>query len=246
MLCGILSKPEAPTTKCALLCHGLTGIGKAGEVFEELAPQLAAAGIASFRFDFRAHGESEGTYNDITLSGEKRDIEAAAEFMRSMNYRTFGIVAASFAAGPVCLFMRENPGVAKAVVFWNPVLEYRWVFESTLVWPRTNFGSEAMGRLRRQGYTEVGKYKLKIGQGFVNEMNWIRPLEFSQNFPSAALFVHGDKDATVPHDHSQRYIKFFKDSRLETVAGADHGFHDSLASSERAIAITKTFLLEKL
>ena len=246
MLCGILDKPDAPTTKCAILCHGLTGNGKAGEIFEGLASALAAAGIASFRFDFRGHGESEGTYNDITLSGEKRDIEAAMEFMKSMNYRSFGIVAASFGAGPVCLFVRENQGIVKAVVFWNPILEYRWIFESDLLWPRTNFGPDAMSRLRRQGYLEIGKFRLKIGQGFINEMNWIRPLEFSQNFSLPTLFVHGDKDATVPCDHSERYARFFKDARREMVSGADHGFHDSLMSAEKAITATKTFISEKL
>ncbi len=82
MLCGILAKTPAPITKCVFLCHGLTGTGKAGEIFEELASKLADAGLASFRFDFRGHGESEGNCNDITLTGEKRDIEAAFSFAK--------------------------------------------------------------------------------------------------------------------------------------------------------------------
>ena len=246
MLCGILSKAEVPTTKCVFLCHGLTGTGKAGEIFEELAPQLAQAGIASFRFDFRGHGESEGSYNDLTLGGEKRDIEAAFSFIKPMGYRNFGILAASFAAGPACLYLRENPGSAKALVFWNPILEYRWLFDSGQPWPRTNFGAEAMSKLRRLGYLEIGKYKLKIGQGFINDMNWLRPLEYSQNFSLPTLFVHADKDQTVPYEHSVRYAKVFRLAKLETVAGGDHGFHDSLASAEKAIEITKKFFSENV
>jgi uncharacterized protein len=246
MLCGILAKPAMPTTKCVLLCHGLTGTGKAGEVFEELAPQLAQVGFASFRFDFRGHGESEGNYNDITLTGEKRDIEAAVAFVKPMGYRNLGLLGASFAAGPVCLYLRENPGSAKALVFWNPILEYRWLFDSGNPWPRANFGLEAMAKLRRQGYIDIGKYKLKIGQGFINEMNWLRPLDYSQNFSLPTLFVHGDKDNTVPCDHSARYARVFKDAPVEIIAGADHGFHDSLLSTEGAVETTKKFFSEKL
>lgn len=246
MLCGILAKTPAPTTKCVFLCHGLTGTGKRGEIFEEMAIRLAEAGIASFRFDFRGHGESEGNYNDITLTGEKRDIEAAFSFLKPMGYRNFGILAASFAAGPVSLYLRENPASAKALVLWNPILEYSWLFESELPWPRANFGLDAMAKLRRQGYIEIGKYRLKIGQSFVNEMNWLKPLEYSRNFSVPTFFVHGDNDNTVPYEHTARYARFFKEAQIATVAGADHGFHDSLSSVKGAAEATKKFFAEKL
>lgn len=246
MLCGVIAKAALPTTKCVLLCHGLTGTGKAGEVFDELARQLAEAGIASFRFDFRGHGESEGNYNDITLTGEKRDIEAAFSFVKPMGYRNLGILGASFAAGPVCFYLRENPGIAKALAFWNPILEYSWLFDSGSPWPRTNFGPDAMSKLRRQGYIDIGKYQLKIGQSFINEMNWLRPLDCARNIAAPTLFVHGDKDNTVPYDYSARYARLFKDTQIATVAGGDHGFHDSLLSTEGAVEATKKFFIEKL
>jgi len=166
LLCGILAKPTAPTTKCVLLCHGLTGNGKGGEIFDELAWRLIEVGIASFRFDFRGQGESEGSYNDITLSGEQKDIEAAVRFIKPMGYRNLGITAADFAAGPVCFYLRENAESAKALVFWNPILEYSWLFNSNLIWARANFGAEALAKLARQGYLEISQRSLKIGRNF--------------------------------------------------------------------------------
>jgi hypothetical protein len=48
-----------------------------GGFFARLALGLAAAGVASLRFDFRAHGVSEGRQEDVTLAGIVNDILAA-------------------------------------------------------------------------------------------------------------------------------------------------------------------------
>ena len=131
-------------------------------------------------------------------------------------------------------------------MFWNPILEYTWLFSSSLAWPRVNFGPDAMSKLRRQGYIDIGKYQLKIGQSFINEMNWLRPLDCARNISMPTVFIHGDKDNTVPFDHSVKYARFFKDASVVAVAGADHGFHDSLLSTEGAVETTKKFLAEKM
>ncbi|MCU0653292.1 MAG: lysophospholipase [Candidatus Pacebacteria bacterium] len=245
-LCGVLAKPEAVSDKCVILLHGLTGTGKNGEIYDDLAHRLSIAGLASFRFDFRGHGESGGGYNDITLSGEKRDLEAAVEFLKTMGYATFGINSASFAAGPTSLFLRENPGRIKVLVFWNPVLEYKWLFDATTPWSKANFGSEALAKLGRSGFAEIGKFRLKIGQGFINEMKWLKPLEFMGNMAAPVLFVHGDSDAIVPVQQSQDRLKSFKNARLEVVPGGDHGFHENRTAADRAIDLTQQFFSANL
>jgi hypothetical protein len=245
-LCGVLTKPDAPTKKCVILCHGLTGTGKNGEIYNDLAPRLAQAGLVSFMFDFRGHGESGGGYNDITISGEKRDMEAAIGFLKTSGYSEFGIVAASFGAGPVCLFLRENQKAVKTVVFWNPILEYKWMFESNLPWTKANFGAEAMARMQRSGFMEVGKFRLKIGQGYVNEMNWLKPLEYMQSLALPVLFVHGDSDEIVPSDQSEKYLKSFKNASVQIIPGGDHGFHENRRAAEAAIGATQKFLSDNL
>lgn len=245
-LCGVLAKPDAVTDKCVVLCHGLTGTGKNGEIFDDLAPMLSRAGLASFRFDFRGHGESGGGYNDITLSGEKRDLEGAVAFLKTLGFLNFGIMAASFGAGPACSYLREAPKAAKAVVFWNPVLEYKWLFESGAPWPKANFGTDAMAKIQRNGFMEIGKFKLKIGVGFINEMKWLKPLEYAQSLALPFLFVHGDSDAIVPVEYSDKYAKSFKNGRLETIPGGDHGFHENRRAAEAAIEATQKFFTDNL
>ncbi len=245
-LCGVLAKPDTATDKCVILCHGLTGPGKSGEIFDDLALALIRAGYASFRFDFRGHGESGGGYNDVTLSGEERDLEAAVGFLKTSGYANFGIVAASFGAGPACLFLRENQKAAKAIVFWNPVLEYRWLFDSGTPWAKSNFGADAMVKMQHAGFLEIGKSKLKIGQGYVNEMNWLKPLEHMQALTLPVLFVHGDNDEIIPHDQSVNYAKSFRSARVEIIPGGDHGFLENRRAAEAAIEATQKFLSESL
>lgn len=231
-LCGILSKPDVPTPRCVVMAHGLTGAGKEGEIFGETARELVGQGLASFRFDFRGHGESEGRPDDITLTGEKKDFESVFEFLKSGDFHDFAIVAASFAAGPALSFLRENPGAAKVAVLLNPVLEYNWLFTSNALWPKANFGHEAMMKLQKQGWAEIGKFKLKIGRQFVDEMRWMQPLQAAANISLPLLFLHGDRDSTVPFEYSVRYSKLFQGSRFKIIAGADHGFHDNQQAAE--------------
>lgn len=51
-----------------------------------LAKGLAAAGIASIRFDFDGHGKSEGRMQDMTVEKEIADARAVWEYARSLPY----------------------------------------------------------------------------------------------------------------------------------------------------------------
>ena len=55
-----------------VLCHGFGG-SKDNQLFELIADSLQRHGIASVRFDFNGHGESEGRFQDMTVPNEIED-----------------------------------------------------------------------------------------------------------------------------------------------------------------------------
>jgi len=245
-LCGILTKPNKETQKCIVLCHGITYTKEEGGIFTELAKRLADNGFAVFRFDFRGHGESEGNSIDLTVTGEKEDLEAAVKFLRDLGYKGFGITAASFGGGAASLFIGENKNLIKALVLWNVIIDYHSILRPELPWPKENFGEEAMKKLERQGYIEIGSRKFKVGEALFAELRQLEPWKGIKNLEIPILFIHGDKDSYVPYGDSVKYSKLFKNAKLETIKGGEHGFHDNKKDSDKADKKTIQFFLKHI
>lgn len=68
-----------------VFCHGFSGT-KDGPLFELIADTLQAHGIASIRFDFNGHGESEGEFKDMTVPNEIEDAKKVVEYVRDLRY----------------------------------------------------------------------------------------------------------------------------------------------------------------
>ena len=78
-LAAIIQKPELKAgEKCPMVvfCHGFGGT-KDGPLFELICDTLQAHGIASIRFDFNGHGESEGEFRDMTVPHSQGGVVAA-------------------------------------------------------------------------------------------------------------------------------------------------------------------------
>ena len=106
---AIIQKPELKQgERCPMVifCHGFSGT-KDGPMFELIADSLQAHGIASIRFDFNGHGESEGEFKDMTVPNEIEDAKKVVEYVRDLRYvsdlaivgHSQGGVVASMTAG---------------------------------------------------------------------------------------------------------------------------------------------------
>ena len=70
-----------------VLMHGFMS-NKGMHPMPMLAKALASVGIASIRFDFNAHGQSEGEFIDMTLANEVADAKAVVEYVHTLPYVT--------------------------------------------------------------------------------------------------------------------------------------------------------------
>lgn len=245
-LCGVLTRPKQPTQKCIILCHGITAHKDKHNVFTDMASMLAAQGYASFRFDFRAHGESEGDSVDLTVKGEEKDFAAAVNLLHKFDFKDFGVIAASFGGGPVSMYCRNNREVLKAIVFWNAAIDYSKIIQLELPFIEKHIMQDAIHKIETQGFIELGRPRFRIGKKLYHEICRIKPWKGLLNLNTPMLFIHGDKDKYVPYSDSVKYSHMFRNAELRTIHGAHHGFVDSKEITDQADQAAINFFLGHL
>ncbi|HEX6512140.1 MAG TPA: alpha/beta fold hydrolase [Chloroflexota bacterium] len=206
-----------------LLAHGITGEREEGGLFAELAARLAGRGISSLRFDYRAHGRSGGTQEQMTIAGETSDVRAGAAWLRAQGYAPAAIVAASFGAVSACEYVGGDAEV-RCLVLLNPVLDLLKTFlEPVCPWPRASFNAPGFAHLERHGFLWLDGH-FKIGRALVEEMRRAAPGERLKGLDIPVLTLHGDADGCVPYEVARELGAPNPRSRFVTVPGADHGF----------------------
>lgn len=220
---GVLDGPRSD--KCIILLHGLSVDKDEIGVFPKLSRKFVNSGFTVFRFDFAGSGESEGKSEDVTISGESLDVLSALNFLRSIGFKKFGLLAASFAGGPTAISLTKARDIS-CVVFWNALIDYSSVLKPELPWTKKHFGEKAMMRLKREGNISIGRSGFRVGLKLFEEMKTMRPWELLMRIKIPIIFIHGSNDTYVPLGDSKKYAKLL-DSRLVVVEGAEHGFRNA-------------------
>ena len=83
---GILAKPAGGTDRLAVLCHGFLS-NKNSATNSALTAMLLPQGIATLRFDFFGHGDSEGPFEKLTVGIAVQQTLAALGLASSRGYR---------------------------------------------------------------------------------------------------------------------------------------------------------------
>ena len=92
---AILSKPIQESKSIVVMCHGLNS-GKDSLTNTELEKIFLKHDVAVFRFDFFAHGESEGNKEDRSVNEFVDNVQKAIQYVKTLGYNNIGIYGASF------------------------------------------------------------------------------------------------------------------------------------------------------
>ena len=232
VLRGVLHTPEEEAAKATanaqgklpmvVLFHGFCDDrDEINFVHVELSRRLAQAGIASARFDFAGSGESDGSFEDMTVSGEVADgvdiLNWACEqpFVDTSRVAVHGLSLGGCVASMVA---GTCPNQVKALSMFCPAPDvvYNMQDHATLC------GIDASD-VREKGYIDVEG--LKLGVGFYDDCLAIDPYAVAANYPGPVNTVHGDADTTASCTCSERYQQLYG-SRCSylVVHGAEHRF----------------------
>ena len=239
-LAAIIQKPElAQGQKCpmVMLCHGFSG-RKDGPMFELIADSLANHGIASIRFDFNGHGESEGDFVDMTVPNEIEDATKVYEYVRDLRYvsdvaivgHSQGGVVAAMTAGQM------EEGSFKAVVLMAPAAVLR---DDAI---RGNTMGKSYDPLDPPEFVELFG-GLRLGRNYINTAFYLPIYETAAKYSGPALIVHGTADRVVPYTYGERFHQLWPSSEWVLQDAYDHGFSQNIY---RTTQLVSDFLIKTL
>jgi fermentation-respiration switch protein FrsA (DUF1100 family) len=204
--------PAVYAAPAIIICHGL-GANKSD--FTELAVYLSRRGYAVLLFDFRAHGESEGSTTSLGYH-EQEDVLAALDYLKTrhdVDPGRIGIYGFSLGGATAILAAVKSHGFRALVV------------------------DSAFTSLRDQAKTAVTDFyhlpsfpflPLVV---FAYEVYFRTPVDAISPVGSIAmlastpiLIIAGDGDKLIPSENGRRlYMVAREPKEIWIISGADHG-----------------------
>jgi alpha/beta superfamily hydrolase len=223
---------------CVLICHGLAG-HKIGHhrLYVLLSECLSKHGVGSLRLDFRGSGDSEGTFEEMTIDTEVGDALTGLNWMKNnpmIDSSRIGIFGRSF-GGAVALLAADQFKEVKSLALWSPIFNAsQW---------------EEQWELVESGVADKAKrIELMRINGQLPSMNFYKQL-FSLDLSQVIkrlnhlplLHIHGIKDPIVNISHADLYVKSREDSQVHSkFIRLLHSDHDFTHPEEKAMAIEET------
>ncbi len=246
-LAGVLTTPNNLATPypMVIMCHGFTGNKSESHfIFTKTARFLVKKKIASLRFDFMGSGDSEGSFEKMTLKTEIKDGENVVKFLSSKNLfdpKKTGVLGLSM--GAVISTHLATLFNLKSQVLWSPL-----AFPTT-VSDRVNLSPETKKALSTKGKAYFPDKGLYIGNEFLKSTKQINPLGYAKDYRNNVLIIHTKNDQVLTIEHPLAYFKVFhKKALIPQLLVLDEGGHtfNSEFSEKTVIEETTSFFVETL
>ena len=214
-LAGRLDRPaDGAPRATAIFAHCFT-CSKDLVAAVRVSRALAAGGIATLRFDFAGHGESEGRFEDGTFATHVDDVAAAAAWLEAELVAPALLVghslggAAVLAAAPRLASVRAVATIAAP----SETAHVRELFD------------EELAAIRADGQADVvlAGRTVTITDELVASLEHPHLEEALAGLQRPLLILHSPDDRTVPIDHATRlYVAAQHPKSFVSLAGADH------------------------
>jgi len=238
-LSAILSDPTGDKEKPIIIfCHGFTS-SKNSRTWLALEPILNEKEISTFRFDIFGHGESEGKFENITISEAVDDILNVINYLKDKGYSKIGLVGSSF-GGMASIMTASETDDLFVLALKSPVSDYyevdtkRRTKKEIEEWKTKGFVIHKSGI--------VGEKRLNYS--FFEDFKNNDAYEAAKEIKIPTLIVHGDKDTVVPIEQSKKTAAIIKDCRLEIIEGVGHDYSKP-EDFDKMIKLIAEFIVEK-
>jgi pimeloyl-ACP methyl ester carboxylesterase len=218
-IAAILSTPDGPTTRLAVLCHGFLS-GKNSTTNRTLTRLLHEQGVATFRFDFFGQGDSDGPFEELTTTLAVHQAQAALDLVIARGYDRIGLVGSSF-GGLVTILTAAQRHDIVCLALKCPVVDFaeelRITFglEELAQWQATNTIPNMMG----------GSDRVRLRYGFYEDCLQRIAYGPAEHITAPTLIVQGEQDECVPLHQSRRlHASLGGVKRLDLLPDADHQF----------------------
>lgn len=202
------------TSLLVIIGHGVTG-NKDRPWAVGLAKALEEAGISSLRFSFAGNGESEGNFEDCTISKEVKDLKAIINVAEDEGFHRICYAGHSMGGAVGVLSAVKDERISLLISLSGMVYTKKFA--------ETEFGDQKPGKGCMWEDEEC-----PLSQAFVDDMNKIdNVLAKTEKIEVPWLIVHGDADDVVPVDEGREiYGAAYEPKELVILEGVDHVYND--------------------
>jgi hypothetical protein len=218
-IAAILSVPDVPTTRLAVLCHGFLS-SKNSTTNKTLTRLLNERGLATFRFDFFGQGDSDGPFEELTTTLAVHQTETVLNLVAARGYDRIGLVGSSFGGLVAILTAAQRRDIA-CLALKCPVVDFaeelRLTFrlEELAQWKATDTIPNILG----------GPERVRLRHGFYEDC--LRQIAYkpAEQITVPTLIVQGERDECVPLHQSLRLRDALAGpKKLVLLPEADHQF----------------------
>jgi len=216
---AILTAPDGGADRIAVLCHGFLS-GKNSSTNKALTRMLTERGIATFRFDFFGHADSDGPFEEITTTLAIQQTEAALDLVTARGYGRIGLVGSSF-GGLVAILTAATRSDIACLALKCPVVDFAEELRLTLgpdelsQWQTTGTIPNVMG----------GQDRVRLQYDFYEDSLRQIAYEPAEHITIPTLIVQGEQDECVPLHQSRRMHEALRGpKKLILLVNADHQF----------------------
>ncbi len=199
------------TGPLVVIGHGVTG-NKDRPFVVSLSESLATAGVDTVRMSFSGNGDSEGRFQDSTISKEVADLGSLLD-----------------AAGerPIC-FVGHSMGGAVGVIRASQDERIHWLVSLAGMVHTRAFAEREFGDVTPDEGCMWEEPSCPLSQTYIDDMNQIDTVvELGRVIRVPWLLVHGSEDDVVPPQDAADIVAVAGTSaQLLQLAGADHVFSD--------------------
>ena len=240
LLAAEVQMPENKGTgKCpiTILAHGFGG-DKNWQLMKLVSDSLQMHGIASIRFDFNGHGESEGDFKDMTVPNEIEDLKRVVRYALQLDgcNGKIGLLGHSQGGVVVSMTAGEMNDTISAVTLLAPAA----VLSEDAI--RGNTFGVLYNPINQPEYVELPGGR-KLGREYILTAFRLPIYETAIRYQGAAFLIHGTGDRVAPYSYSERYKNIWKNSELHLMEEYDHGFSRHI---EEISDLASNFLIKHL
>lgn len=215
-LVGDREEPFGEIYDMAILMHGFTA-NRNTDLLKQIADNLRDENVASVRFDFNGHGESDGKFEDMTVVNEIEDAKAILDYVRTdPHVRNIFLIGHSQGGVVASMLAGLYPDVIKKVVLMAPAAQLKddalkgntqgAIYDPNHIPATVPFGDKKLG-------------------GFYLRTAQILPIyEVSQRYNGPVSIIVGSNDEVVDPKYSKKYDEVYSNSELHIIEGSDHSF----------------------
>lgn len=227
-LFGMLHLPPFKASSLVITFHGFSS-NRMGtnRSHVRVSEALAKRGIASLRFDYRAHGESEGNPEEVTIETLLSDAKKVIDNIQEEGFKKIGFFGSSLGGSLASILSSRMQEQIRAVAVWAPVA-------SGELWAGDFLAKKVAGSLESyRGFP--------IHDRFRNEFLAMNAAKAISNLDIPFFHAFGKCDEVLSIEHERAFVearKNFSNNTFKLYPDAGHylGLYKGMAGVINTIA----------